>query len=288
MLFTTESIEIDGIPILRLSYHDIPPRKENIPQKCWHTLRICYIRQGRGIWTIGSKHYDIAAGDIFILNNNEYRAIRTIYPPENLKMMVIDFEPWFIWANQEKPADDCYLKVFFERTESFDNRLNKDSIDARKIIHLMYDVEEEILNKMLEYQQIAKIKLLNILINLKRHYCSVLNSSKPVMIPSVHRNLISNALNYINEHLTDDLSLTILAEVVHMNPYSFSKLFKKYNGIGLSQYISRKRIQLSVELLKNTDMPIIQIANDCGFNSISNYYKTFNNLTGTIPSDYRK
>ena len=62
--------------------------------------------------------------------------------------------------------------------------------------------------------------------------------------------------------------------------------FKKFNGISPWEYITIKRVENAVELIKNTNMTKLEIAEKCGFSSSSNFYKAFFNITGKKPSDY--
>ena len=60
----------------------------------------------------------------------------------------------------------------------------------------------------------------------------------------------------------------------------FSSVFKKFNGISPWEYITIKRVENAVELIKNTNMTKLEIAEKCGFSSSSNFYKAFFNITG--------
>lgn len=289
LMRNTEFIELNGIPILGLCYHDFPPHNKNLPQKLYHTLKVVFVRQGKGVWLIGNKNYEINPGDFFIFNNNEYRTIRTVYPPENLLLMVIDFEPRFIWSNQQDLFDSSYLKIFFERkSDKFENRIKSDSPVSNMLQNLMLEIECEMLSKHPEYKQMIKVKLLNILVILNRHYCNVLDANHNSSISMQHYTLITKALHYIEENLFEDLSRDSLAKILHINPSGLSKLFKKYNGIGMTEYIIKKRIYKSIELLENSDLSILEIANRCGFNNSANFYKAFKAVTSNVPSHYRK
>ncbi|MBU3113307.1 helix-turn-helix domain-containing protein [Clostridium lacusfryxellense] len=286
---STEYIELNGLPILGVCYHDIPPRYENHPQKLYHTLRITFVEQGSGIWTIGNRNFKFSSGDIFIFNNNEYRSISTIYPPQNLLLTVIDFEPRFIWSNQQDLFNSSYLKIFFERKNNlFENcirHVNPVSLDLHK---LMLEIQDELACKFPEYKQMIKVKLLNILVILNRYYSNILDIRNEPPVPQQHFALVIKALEYIEDHLYENLSRDDIAIMLNINPSGLSKFFKKYNGIGLTQYIIKKRIHKSVELLESSNLSILEIANSCGFNSSANFYKAFKSVTGNIPSHYRK
>jgi len=278
---------VNGVPIIGISYHDIPPRNENIPLKCYHTLRITYVRQGSGIWSIGNKQYPIEPGDVFLFNNREFRAVRTIFPPDRLRLTVIDFEPRLIWSSHQELIHSNELKLFFNRSSGFDNRIPGDTAVSSLIVPIIEEMERELAAKLPEYKQMLKVKLMNMLVLLNRHYSESVSKSYESSVSLQQFPLITHIMMYIDEHLEEELSRGQLAEHFHIHPVTLSKLFKRWNGIGLRQYIIRKKIYASIQLLEQTDMSVLEIANRCGFNATANFYKAFRSVTGGVPSDYR-
>ncbi len=73
--------------------------------------------------------------------------------------------------------------------------------------------------------------------------------------------------------------------------YSYSnvlRIFKKYTGYTISQYIQTTKINYAMELLKNSDMRIIEIAETIGYDSIANFNRLFKRNTGLTPTEFRK
>ena len=94
------------------------------------------------------------------------------------------------------------------------------------------------------------------------------------------------AIDYINNHFTEHITLQDIAKKACMTETYFSTIFKKYNGISPWEYITIKRVEKSIFLIKNTDMTKLKIAEKCGFTSSSNFYKAFFKITGKTPSEY--
>lgn len=94
--------------------------------------------------------------------------------------------------------------------------------------------------------------------------------------------------SHIHRHYKDNISLDQLAKVFYISPHYLSRMFKKLTGFTLVQYIQETRIKRAQELLLDTDMKIVDIIDQCGFGSISQFNRVFNNLVQCSPSQYRK
>lgn len=98
---------------------------------------------------------------------------------------------------------------------------------------------------------------------------------------------LQQVLEYIDEHLDQDIKLADLAQLIGMSQFHFCYLFKRSLGISPYQYFLQQRIERAKLLLKQRDRSIMDIALECGFNSHSHLSKTFRQLTGTTPKAYR-
>lgn len=95
-------------------------------------------------------------------------------------------------------------------------------------------------------------------------------------------------MNYIDEHFTENLTLEEIASEIGYNRCYFSSIFSKCMGMSVWDYISIKRIEDALTLIKTTDKSILQIATECGFNNTINFNKTFKKYTNLPPSSFRK
>lgn len=95
-------------------------------------------------------------------------------------------------------------------------------------------------------------------------------------------------IRFIYQHYDQKVTLADLAREASMSVPNFSSVFRRTYGLSPMEYLNRLRLQNAVDLLQNTDKKIIDIAEECGFFSISNFIKAFNNNVGMSPSRYRK
>ena len=99
--------------------------------------------------------------------------------------------------------------------------------------------------------------------------------------------VITKARAYIEEHQTEDLSLSQVAKAVNMSSFYFCKTFKKIAGINFTDYVSRVRIEKSKNLLLNPNLRISEIAYEVGFQSLTHFNRVFKKVLDQSPTDYR-
>jgi AraC family transcriptional regulator len=93
--------------------------------------------------------------------------------------------------------------------------------------------------------------------------------------------------DYINDHLAQDIQLPDLARLLEISQFHFSRLFKQSMGIAPHQYILQQRVERAEQLLKETKLPVMEIAMLCGFSSHSHLGKWIRQHTGMTPKAYR-
>ena len=99
--------------------------------------------------------------------------------------------------------------------------------------------------------------------------------------------VIAKARAYIQEHLTEELSLHRVAKALNMSSYYFCKMFKKATGINFTDYVTHLRIEKSKTLLLNPNLRISEIAFEAGFQSLTHFNRVFKKILGQSPTDYR-
>ncbi len=100
---------------------------------------------------------------------------------------------------------------------------------------------------------------------------------------------IHRVLEYIRDHLDDDLSLRTLARVANFSPYHFHRVFRAMVGEPVGTFIRRLRILTSAhKLAREPARPITAIARECGFSSPSSFAREFRRHFGMSASAYRR
>jgi len=96
------------------------------------------------------------------------------------------------------------------------------------------------------------------------------------------------AVDYVRQNLASKITVESVANRCLMSKSHFSRTFKKEHGITFQEFLIQQRINKAVELLKNTDLHVTQIAFAVGYCELSNFTSTFQRTIGIGPSSFRK
>lgn len=142
-----------------------------------------------------------------------------------------------------------------------------------------------LLRNMRNYAQLLKIYAI-----LGEHYLTT--SATAAEMNSLQRQLsgedaFNRALDHLNKTYMDDVTLDSLAAYAGFSRYTLSRMFRQHTGLTFTQYLSKRRVDMAMELLSSTRIPVTQVALQCGFNSIATFNRVFREVKGCTPTQYR-
>lgn len=260
----------------------------------WHSeLEIIYFNKGKFTLEIDMDKYVIEDECFCFINSEELHLVRGDYPCTesalvfNLKMLSFNM---FDLTESEliTPLLTKKLKIprFIYKDDPVFNDIYK---EYEKIINIYKEnVVEKIYTNYKDNvipQIQIKIGLLSIL--------SILYKNNLLISDSENTNnykieYIKKIILYIKDNYKKKIFIKDLAKEINMNEQYFCRFFKSVIGKSPMQYINEYRIKKSEELLKETNMSIMDICLECGFNNMGNFINTFKKQTGLTPMKYRK
>ena len=99
--------------------------------------------------------------------------------------------------------------------------------------------------------------------------------------------LVQKAREYIEQHKRDQLSLTEVANAAGASVFHFCKVFHKATGLKFTDYVARVRVEEARTQLLNPNRRISEVAYDVGFQSLTQFNRTFKRVFGQSPSEFR-
>lgn len=99
--------------------------------------------------------------------------------------------------------------------------------------------------------------------------------------------LVLKAREYIDKHKTEELSLADVAKAAGASVFHFCKVFHKATGLKFTDYVARVRLEDARNRLLNPNLRVSEVAYDVGFQSLTQFNRTFKRIFGQSPSEFR-
>jgi two-component system response regulator YesN len=99
---------------------------------------------------------------------------------------------------------------------------------------------------------------------------------------------INKAKNWINQNLSEKITIQDISDLVYMNPTYFCQYFKKQTGITVLDYITDLRLETAKKLLEQEELKVNEIAQRIGYQDTKYFSRLFKQKWGSLPSEFRK
>lgn len=120
------------------------------------------------------------------------------------------------------------------------------------------------------------------------HHHSSLGPSAPPARQALAPTRLRRVLELVDRRLAEPLSLADVADAAGLSRFHFSRAFQNAMGEPPMAYVARRRLDLAKRLLRDTSLPLAEIATRCGLGSPSRFSSAFRRGAGRTPSDYRR
>jgi AraC-like DNA-binding protein/mannose-6-phosphate isomerase-like protein (cupin superfamily) len=244
-----------------------------------HDFYECYLfLSGDVTYLIEGKTYHLEPGDIVLVNSKElHQAI--INPTEST------YERIVLWINrtflEELSTPETNLSLCFE------------SPNRKNVLRIEFELQQTIrllLNKLINlerYNGVGRTLLYKAYITELMVYLNNLNVNDRVRldVDTKKNNLIDEIIEYVNNHIDDDITVIELSEHFFLSKFHLSREFKKYTGTTIHRYIVQKKLIEAKELILK-GAPITDVYEQCGFGDYSNFFRAFKNEYGFTPKQF--
>ena len=242
----------------------------------WHDeLELIYIRQGSAVIYMDNQPYYAESGDLLLCPGGCIHYCNSMDRKNQLDFVIFDVG---LIQSRISPIHLPARLVRYEQLQKFGL--------SHEVHHVFYLLPKELKEHSLYYEEIVKSTLRILCYKLQRIF-------EQEEIPTHGKNSNEEAwmqqiLHYMNQHISDEITLEKVALQANLSQCYLSRIFKKYTGMNFVQYRNRLRLEQAIELLHNTTNPIAEIAYECGFQDVRTFNRVFQQYTGHNPSAFRK
>lgn len=155
----------------------------------------------------------------------------------------------------------------------------------QKIEYIAWALEREIETDEPMGRLYAESLGLALCAHLLRRYASL---EQPCFERGLPAPRLRRVVDYVEEHLTEDVALEDLARVANVSPSHFNRLFKRSMGLPAHQYVLRRRVELAIRMLSNETLALRDVAAQAGFASQSHMATSMRRIAGTTPGAFRR
>lgn len=223
--------------------------------------------------------YHMKPGDLIIFTSQE------IHKATNLKdtpftRIVLHINPMFVW--RFCTAQTNLLGCFHQHRPGANNRISLTPEQLELFQSYLQQIDRD--NKQNNYG--SDLRAITTLISLLLMVNECFQSA-PGQEPNLHPHRIQPVMAYIDQHLSEPLTLESISHSCSLDKYYLSHLFKKETESTIFQYIQVKRIALAKELL-TLGSTVTDACQQSGFNDYANFIRTFKKVTGYSPGHFKK
>lgn len=243
--------------------------------------KILILLQGNLSYCIEGRTYDLSPGDIVLVHAGEvHRPI--LHSGSLYERIIIYVSPAFLNEYQEENNNLglCFAQAHEKQSHVLRTRSGKIGALASAIRSLDQSSKEIGYASELHH----KLLFLEFLIHLNR---AALDEQLTFVSTTSSDSKIPAVLDYLNEHLTEDLSVDDIAGHFYVSRYYLMHSFKEQTGYTIGGYLSAKRLLFAKELI-SSGLPMTEVCYLCGFRNYSTFSRAYKKSFGESPRDYRQ
>lgn len=227
---------------------------------------IIYTTDGKGHLKYRGESYELTAGDLFIIDCNEYQ----YYASDNKQLWEMN------WVHFKGSETNAYLEKIYQNGGPVYS-----ASDDSKILENIKNIHKLLKNNDPSLDVLGSCLIVQILTEL------LMQSRHGIMKRNIPGE-IDQIINIIKKDYNQPLTLDSLSTAVGISKYHMSREFKKYTGYSPYEYLINYRLSRGKDLLKSSDVSVASVATGVGFNSPSHFIKLFDQHEGTTPLKFRK
>lgn len=248
----------------------------------WHSeVEFVFIEKGTAEFLVGSGRYVLSAGTSIFINSQVIHRFESsesvIIPNIVFSPTLLSAEDSLIYRKYIQPLLDSSIECLtFSPEIPWQN-------DVLNYLMNLFDIQEN--------EDMHEIKTAELLLKIWDTMFENINISEsiPTAKASAHTQAqLQIMMQYIHKNYAEHITLADIAQTVSISKSSALNIFNKYLHISPVSYLINYRLKRAAKLLAATGSSVYSIANDTGFENVGYFCRSFKELFGITPSEYRK
>jgi AraC family transcriptional regulator len=274
----TGSLLLSSVPLgwrgIIVEWHRLPPRELSQHYVVGHGISvntgarpITFGWNGRNGW----RDNVINPGESHLLTQGELNTPRWLQTFDEISIVL---QPCFV-------ADVVRDGLAADRIEFSSQRSVADSVIARYARSFYLELAADVPKGRLY----AETLTIGLVLHLLAHY-GVAKPKAPAPRGKFNAFQLRSVVDFVDAHLSEDVSLMALAQQAHVSPFHFARLFRRTVGVPPHQFVLQLRLQRALGLMKTRTLSLAHIAVECGFHDQPHLTRTFRKVLGTTPATH--
>ena len=248
-------------------------------------LELVYIEKGFGKRIVNNKVERFEDGDLVLLGPHVphiWLSAPAFYDEASTlesRAIVAYLHPSIFESLFEMLGETSEMKLLFQQ--------------AQKGIKILGNTHNEVVELLMLLEGKSGFERMSIVMRIMHLIANssetaIIGGDDPLPADNAQSDRLVDVIRFMNGHFHEQITLKQVAGIACMAEPSFSRFFKIRTKLTFSRYLENLRINRSLELLLQTEMPVADIAEACGYRFSSHFCKVFKEHTGKSPYQYKQ
>lgn len=248
---------------------DDTPNPDHFYRHCHDGYELIYVSRGTGSYVVEGEEYSLDTCSLLLMPPHAFHYVKIDFS-RPYERHVVNFKS----STLPIEARDA-LDRMFEEVDRYGRFYSGEDIPAG-VVPALLSMSEAVRMSAEDGKCFITSLLTAILLRL--------SLDAPVLPTQEQTALGARVVRYLNAHLTEDVSLDVLAKSFFVSKFHLCRAFKEHNGVSVLQYLTEKRVMFAKHLVEQGETAI-HAASKAGFGDYSSFYRAHRRICGTAPRE---